>query len=66
MLVYGQTGSGKSYTMEGFEYVMAEKRAKKFFEQDRSGKEMRALISHHTDENQGLTPRVITRFFSML
>ena len=37
--------------MEGYEYVMAEKRAKKFFETDRAGKEMRALISHHNEDN---------------
>jgi kinesin family protein 11 len=26
LFVYGQTGSGKTYTMEGYEYAMAEAR----------------------------------------
>ena len=42
-MVYGQTGSGKSYTMEGYEYVMAEKRAS-LFGPPQVGLDMKALI----------------------
>lgn len=44
-MVYGQTGSGKSFTMEGYEYVMAEKRAKQYG-RPQAGLDMRALIGH--------------------
>ena len=43
IMVYGQTGSGKSYTMEGYEYVMAEKRAS-LFGPPQVGLDMKALI----------------------
>ena len=50
-MVYGQTGSGKSYTMEGYEYTIAEKRAAKNFGGPQAGKDMRALIGSAREEN---------------
>jgi len=50
--------------MEGYEYVMAEKRAKQLFGPGTTGREMKALISNVDEENQGVSVRVITEFFT--
>lgn len=65
-MVYGQTGSGKSYTMEGYEYVMAEKRAAKQYGYagPTAGKDMRALIGHISEENEGVSARSIRQLFN--
>lgn len=51
--------------MEGYEYVMAEKRAAKNFGQfDAVGKEMRALVGNMNSENEGVSARSIRQLFS--
>ena len=47
-MVYGQTGSGKSYTMEGYEYVLAESKSKYdfFAKNGPQGRDMRALVGN--------------------
>ena len=66
-MVYGQTGSGKSYTMEGYEYVMAEKRARQHFGSNANvGREMKALISTVDEDSQGVSLRTMNEFFIQL
>ena len=65
-MVYGQTGSGKSYTMEGYEYTIAEKRAAKNFGGPQAGKDMRALIGSAREENKGVSIRCINQFYKQL
>jgi phage terminase small subunit len=52
--------------MEGYEYVMEEKRAKQLFGPDTTGRAMQALISNVDEENQGVSFRAITEFFTQL
>ena len=50
VMVYGQTGSGKSYTMEGYDYVLAERNASKYGLQQ-AGRDMRALTGGASEES---------------
>ena len=45
--------------MEGYEYVMAEKRAAKQFGGAVLGKDMKALIGNISQENEGVSARSI-------
>ena len=63
VMVYGQTGSGKSYTMEGYDYVLAERNASKYGLQQ-AGWDMKALTGGASEESQGVAVRSINKLFS--
>ena len=68
-MVYGQTGSGKSYTMEGYEYVMAERRFAKQYvggSAALAGQDMRALIGNVSQNNEGVSTRFLAEFYQQL
>ena len=64
-MVYGQTGSGKSYTMEGYDYVLAERNASKYG-LHQAGRDMKALTGGTSQENQGVAVRSINKLFSRI